>query len=391
MGPIFSIFFIGGVAYSITRYRLMDIRFIFRKVVVYFFVSIIFLIFIIGSIYLVAWFIGQRIPDYLLVTTGAVTMTVSLFFFDILKKILERFANKHFFTSIYDYQSTLETLGKELTYSIDLEGIIDSVVETIKNSMGLDRAGVLVLDKKTSNYRVQKVVGFNEQNGIALVRNNYLTNYLTKQKSTLLFQEIEAMQKNDTADKIQLSKLRQNMRRIEAAVCLPLTVKNSLIGIIVLGNKLSRDAYTSEDIRLLESIANQASFAIENARLYQEVQDFNQTLKQQVEKQTKGIKELLEIKSQFLAVASHQLRTPVSIVRGFLSMIDAGDVKGKQKEDFIHKAFLASNAMERVVHELLTITEMETGRMKIQIKACDLMPLVEAITETRQSIAQKKK
>jgi GAF domain-containing protein len=73
---------------------------------------------------------------------------------------------------------------------------------------------------------------------------------------------------------------------------------NRLIGIIVLGSKISGDAYSSEDLNLLNTLSKQAAIAINNAMLYKEVQDFNKTLQQKVDEQTKDIQQAYEVEKR---------------------------------------------------------------------------------------------
>ena len=89
----------------------------------------------------------------------------------------------------------------------------------------------------------------------------------------------------------------------------------------------------------LETIAAQAAIAIENARLYREVQDFSKTLEQKVAEQTKDLKakaehlkKLLQMRSEFLDIASHQLKTPVSVILGTISLFKEGSIKKLPKE-----------------------------------------------------------
>ncbi|MBU0671109.1 GAF domain-containing sensor histidine kinase, partial [Patescibacteria group bacterium] len=186
----------------------------------------------------------------------------------------------------------------------------------------------------------------------------------------------------------------------QVAICLPLITKGEINGIVVLGNKVSKDAYTVEDLELLETMADQAAVALENARLYEEVQDLNKNLQKKVNEATKEIteknenlEELLRMKSEFLTVASHQLRTPTSIVRGMLSMLnepDANKMTKKEKEEFIAQAFAASNNLEHVVHDLLSATELEGGKMKFNIEPLDPTPIIEEVILERQFMADEK-
>jgi len=100
--------------------------------------------------------------------------------------------------------------------------------------------------------------------------------------------------------------------------------------------------FTNEDIKTLETIASQAGIAIENSRLYEEMKDFSKTLQKEVNSQTKELrdanvrlKQLDSAKSEFISLASHQLRTPLSIIKGYVSMMMEGtwgQVTDKQKE-----------------------------------------------------------
>ena len=81
------------------------------------------------------------------------------------------------------------------------------------------------------------------------------------------------------------------MKRIEAEICLPLFSQGKITGLIVLGKKLSGDYYSKEDLTLLQTLANQVSLAVENAKLYSRLKSFNYTLKQKVNEATKELRE----------------------------------------------------------------------------------------------------
>ncbi|MDZ7798137.1 MAG: hypothetical protein U5L76_00805 [Patescibacteria group bacterium] len=88
--------------------------------------------------------------------------------------------------------------------------------------MKLDRTGVLLFDQETYNYQVKSNIGFSVANGISLVRNNFLTNYLLKKRKPVIYQELESLKSNGHGDRSEIGKLKANMKKIEAALCLPL-------------------------------------------------------------------------------------------------------------------------------------------------------------------------
>lgn len=398
LGPIFSIFFVVAVAYSIIKHRLMDIRIVLKKVMLHILVSLTFLVFILGSIFAVAHFLAKRIPDLFLVFTGSIAMVIALMFLNPLRGFFEKLANKYFFTSLYNYQATLEELATKLTAVIEMPKVINLIVDTIIKTMGLDRAGVLLLSEERNSHRylIAKVIGFNEQNGISLVRDNFLVQWLINNKKMVVYEELDWMieESRGNGARSSLMRLKANMNKIEASLCIPLISQNKLISIIVLGNKVTGDAYTVEDFRLLQTISNQAVVAIENAHLYQQVQDFNKNLEQKVDQQTKEIKdqnihlqELLKMKSEFLQIASHQLRTPLSAIRGLLSMQAEGDFDKLPKQEVKsqqQRMLESSNRLSNIVNDLLDAMELEGGYLNFEFAPTDLGEMITAIMRELQ-------
>ncbi len=382
LGPLSMVFLIASTVYAIVKHRLMDIRIVLKKIVLHLLISLTLLTFILGAIFTVAFFYSKRIPDFSLVYTGSISMVIALLFYKPLNSLFERIANRYFFTSLYNYQATLEDLATKLTAVIEMPKVIDLIVDTIMKTMGLDRAGVLLLsnERKANRYLIAKVIGFNEQNGISLVRDNFLVQWLTSKRKIVAYEELDLLIEESRANgaRSDLMRLKTNMKRIEASLCIPLFSKNDLISIIVLGNKVTKDAYNTEDFRLLQSIANQAAVAIENARLYQQVRDFSKTLQSKVGEQTRDIKaqnvrleKLLKAQSEFLDIASHQLRTPVSVIRGIISMIQDGDLKRlpKEKQDeFIDSAAQKGAKLDQIINDILSASDLDSQNFTVDAK-----------------------
>jgi len=196
------------------------------------------------------------------------------------------------------------------------------------------------------------------------------------------------------------------MKHIEASLCLPMIISNKLIGIIVLGSKVSGDAYTKEDLDLLTTLSKQATIAIDNARLYKEVQDFNKTLQQKVDEQTKDItrayevekqankelKELDENKTQFMLITQHHLRTPLSVNMGFLELLRNGHF-GKipaRISSVIAQLSESTQKEIQVVNELLDVSSYQLGKgiMKLEPNT-DIEALVEETAKDPKIEAEK--
>jgi signal transduction histidine kinase len=392
---IYPFSFISGVlftlvlSYAILRHRFMDIRIAVKN-------TFIYLSSIIGSLTLtfLLWLILNNfttIPEKEKIITILVFALVS---FKPINQSVEKFSKKFLFYTIYNYQETIRSLSETLIKMIELDKIVDSLVDKIMDIMKLERGGVLLINQENGEkkYKIQKVIGFNQENGISLVKDSFLTQYLEKLQKPLLLDELSLLA-NETfsqEEKENFTRLQRQMKKIEAALCLPLINNNQLIGIIVLGNKISNSAYTNEDLELLETLSNQMAVAIGNARLYKQVQDFNKNLQEKVDDQTKDIKrqsqhlqELLDVKNDFLRVANHQLNTPLSVVRNALSMMADNTFTKEQAMPAIQNGF---DRLNSVIGDFLKAYDLEGEKMTMKPEPVDIALMIEKLLPEKKNL-----
>jgi signal transduction histidine kinase len=379
---------VGIIAYAIVKYRLMDIQIAFGRGVVYFlsFITVIALGF------LLVFLNNQLIKPLPFYLAGPLIIIFSILIFQPTFKFFEKFVSRYFYYTFYSSQKVLTDLGKRLTEILDLDKLSSLIVETLVNIMKLDRAVILLREPKSGTFQIKKNIGFREENGISLLEDNFLTLYLEKTQKPLVWEELSLAIRDSKKEKekADLEKLQSNMKRVEANVCLPLLIEGKLTGLILLGNKISGDPYSREDLQLLVDLSYQSSVALENARLYQIVQDLSRNLQEKVEEQTKTIKDLLEMKSEFLRVVSHQLNTPVSIIKGMLSMMVEGSVKGERLKEFIKKAYLSAERLYTILSDILTAQALIGGEEILNLSPCQIENIIEREVEHFKIQAQLK-
>ncbi|MFC1599110.1 ATP-binding protein, partial [Patescibacteria group bacterium] len=167
-------------------------------------------------------------------------------------------------------------------------------------------------------------------------------------------------------------------------------LQEKLVGIIFLGDKKSGDVFSVEDLRMLEIISKQSAVAIQNSQLFEEQKQFANKLKVEVAKATKELKvanvqlkKLDRAKSEFISIASHQLRTPLTVIKGYVSMINQGDY-GKVPKQIalpLSKTFQNTIRIITLVEDLLNISRIESGRMVYEYEKVDLVALVKEVFE----------
>ncbi|MDX1536040.1 MAG: sensor histidine kinase [Candidatus Spechtbacterales bacterium] len=109
-------------------------------------------------------------------------------------------------------------------------------------------------------------------------------------------------------------------------------------------------------------------------------------------KMTKGLKRLEELKDEFVFVATHELRSPVTVIKGYLSMLKEGDA-GKLPDtasDMINKADMANQRLAQLVNDLLEIARSEAGKLEISVSPVDITEPIQSSVEELQPLADEK-
>lgn len=390
--------YVGAITYAIVRYRLMDIRFVLGRGAIYFFSFAVVVSSALGLISLNEQS-GQPLSAN---TSGALIIIFSILLFQLSFKFFEKLASRYFFYTFYSYQTVLTELGEKLTRVLDLDKLSFLIVNTLIETMKLDRTVILLKEGGSNNYQIQKNIGFKEENGISLVKDNFLTAYMEKHQKPLVYEELSLIIKDtyQGEDKGRLEKLRNNMKKIEAALCLPLLMENKITGMIVLGNKISGEPYSTQDINLLTALANQASISLQNARLYDQVHDLSENLQEKVDEQTQELrkayeelKRLDQAKSEFISIASHQLRTPLTTIKGYISMIlekSYGRMSAKIKKP-LENINISNERLIKLVNDLLSVSRIEAGKIELDLAKVSIEKTIAEVIDELAIIAEKKK
>src|SRR4029450_136167 len=160
---------------------------------------------------------------------------------------------------------------------------------------------------------------------------------------------------------------------VRSAVVVPLQTHQTVLGVLMITSP-SPHQFRPEDQQLLSSLADHAAIAIENAQLYEQVQQHAETLEAQVIARTlelqasnAQLKEFDRLKSEFVSDVSHELRTPLTSIKGFTDRLlegIVGDLSPRQRASLTRvQANIAR--MSRLIKDLLDLARIEAGQVNI--------------------------
>jgi len=388
-GQILSLIMVVFIAYAIIVHRLLDIKLALRRSIVYVLSVVAVAVPASGVLYLV----NQFAPEYATYASIAV-LIAAVSVFSPIRDYYYRVANKYFFSSLYDSREVISRVSDGLRSTLEITEIHDFIAQVLMGSLHTKAVSILNYDSLKKEYIVQFDNGFSFGSRKNFPKDSGLQEEYGKQSKIMVVEEIKATAYRRHKEVVDL------LISVNVAAVVPLNVKNEILGVIFLGLKESGDMYNDEDLRTLETIASQAAMAIKNAQLYEEAKGFSLTLQQEVERQTKELKQANEdlkkldkAKSDFISIASHQLRTPLTAIKGFTSMILEGSYGRTTKvvHDKLEKIYESAERLIRLVNDLLDLSHMEGGKMEFDFQKINLTQMVKSVAEELDIQAQKKK
>ncbi len=405
-GSLFTIIFIAFTAYAIVAHRLFDIRVIIKRTVIFAGLSVFVLgsysliLFVVASLFGLGsggnqFSVAQMVPNLL----AALAIAVG---FEPLRQWLSRRTDKWLFKGEYTPQQVLKDLATTLTNVIDLAEAMEEMMLVVTKAMRLTKAATFLVQpgEHDGEYELKRAVtvGFRHTTPLTLAPRDSLVSFflqtqVSKQRPGLVVVEELRRQLDDGTLAHERAELTAGfilrLEHLNGAVALPLFIirqqpvptppgtparfreVETFIGVLVLGEKKSGDAFTDQDLKLLDIVASQTAGAVEKSRLFEEDQ----------------------LKSEFVAVASHELLTPTAAMQGYLSMIlDEGMGKvDKRARTYLTTVYSEAKRLAALVKDLLNVSRIERGKIVVHSEPLDLIAAIQQVIDSLIFRAKERK
>jgi signal transduction histidine kinase/DNA-binding response OmpR family regulator len=193
--------------------------------------------------------------------------------------------------------------------------------------------------------------------------------------------------------------------KAKAFLSVPLLVQGKAVGVLAVDNAGSLRPFTQADQDVLMALGRTVGVAIQNVRLYQEIEEYSRTLEQKVEDRSQQLREANEelveqreaadaankLKSQFLANMSHELRTPLNAIIGYSELLleeSEADDDEKYAPD-LQKIRSAGKHLLGLINDILDISKIEAGKMELYLETFDVASMIKEVTSTATPLMNK--
>ncbi|MCC5634725.1 response regulator [Nostoc sp. CHAB 5844] len=165
---------------------------------------------------------------------------------------------------------------------------------------------------------------------------------------------------------------------VKAYYCYPLIAQGKLFGTLSFGSR-RRDFFTENQRGMMQAICDQIAIAMERSSLITSLQQ-----------QTEQLQEANRMKDEFLAILSHELRSPLNAILGWAQLLRGRKLNDTQIAKAIETIERNARAQTQMIEDLLDISRMIRGKLQLKVSTCNLITIIESTIETVTLAAQAK-
>jgi signal transduction histidine kinase len=292
--------------------------------------------------------------------------------------------NVHLFTQLQertrelarsvDQLTALGEVSRAVSSTLDLDRVLNTVVTRASQLAGADGCSIYEYDEAAAGFRVRATSQFgtelaDSQRAAVIHAGEGAVGRLIERREPVQISDIGA-------ERAYESPLRDALLRggYRALLAVPMLHEDAVVGGLVVSRKVPGE-FPTETVELLRTFANQSALAVQNARLFREIED-----------KSAELEVANRHKSEFLASMSHELRTPLNAVIGFSEVLLErmfGDLNDKQ-EEYLRDIYSSGRHLLSLINDILDLAKIEAGKMELDLARFDLPQAIEnAVTLVR--------
>jgi len=291
----------------------------------------------------------------------------------------------------HEHLAQLLTLSQTLNSSLKMEEVLNMAMDMVVDFVKAERGFIMLYTSEGElELKAQKNV---DMEHIMQFKNfsRTILNASAREGQNVLSVDAQTDPRFKNLDSVMLSGMRSVM-------CVPLRVKSKIIGVVYLDNRIEIGMFKERHLHMLSAFANQAAIALENARLYENlIKSYNERIKltQELHQQEKirlASEEANKAKSEFVYIVSHELRSPLTVIKNYTSMLyrdaslDRHAISMDDKMKIYQTVDQEVDRLISMINKLLNVSRIDAGKgLALDLKKCDIPKLISNVLKMQRT------
>lgn len=346
LAPYGSVIYVAGITYAIFKYRLLDLNIIIKRTTLY-----LILIGLVTMVYAFTLMIMNQITGFNKISsTASMAITAFIIAFSIqpFKNWFDSLTDHVFFQKKYDPSQILGKVSRELSEAIQFQKAFQIVIEPLLYEVHVKSVAVYLREAGGDSYYSLHSKNGDVAEGLPeeIEEESPVVSYLAETSEILETAEFHHRFGNLYAEgkivdqrKKDIYEMLQN--KLGAGLVVPLILKKHIVGLMIIGSKLSGDLFSLQDISMLETLSNHLVTTIENIRMFEQMLN----------------NERLRIIGTMSASVAHEIRNPLASIKTFVQMLPSKFGSNEFLAKFMAIVPTEIERLSNITHELLTFSK----------------------------------
>lgn len=321
-----------------------------------------------------------RIGSYLLILS---ILVLGFILYQPFRRLLERLLYSTLLGRELQTSQIVRRYSQAISRTLDVDQLSALIIGTVSELLATTRGALLLVSIDDEGFLIEPVPAIgNVPRGLQrIAADSPLLEPLARGRQPLLQYDVDfnpAYARTPAGERAWLAEMAMD-------VYVPIHTEDRLSGLIALGPKGSGLPYRTDELELVELLADQTVIALENARLFSELNqqhDRIRFLNTDLRRQNDRLEVLDRVKTDFITIASHELRTPLTQVRGYADLLKAmneeSGLSREQTREIAGNIIRASARLESVIAAMLDASQLEISGLQLMLAPTQLQTILNA-------------
>ena len=398
-GQILRFLGMAGLAYGIASFRLFDVRARAQRGIAFVIINTLSALPLILSVIIVFQFGELLYQGDEVITSSliALVITIGFFLYQPFRRLIGRLVYRYLRGEGVNAGQVVRNYSQAISRTLDVQQLSLLIIGTLSELLETNRGALmLVTQLKKGGYEVEPIpaIGVLPRHPIRFTEDDLFINTLLEQHQPLLQYELDF----NPAFRELNDQERSWLAEMTMEVYVPVSSGTDIVGLIAVGPKVSAVPYQPNELELMQTLADQTVVALQNARLYSELNDQNEHIRYlniDLVEQNEKLEIMDRVKSDFITIASHELRTPLTQVKGYADILSAMNEENaltrEQTKEIVGHINRATLQLERLITAMLDASQLDVDGMQLTFVKTQLEtvlrlaaePLIQAMRERR--------